>query len=96
MAFSPASGQPHQSPQSSLPPLSAKQVNTGTWGAGGNVCVITDAEIHPNSVIIAYVTGTTIGVQAAGNWSYSVSQGSCTITSSDGEDTSLPVSYIVI
>ena len=94
MAFIPASGQPHQSPQSSLPPLSAKQVNTGTWGANSNTCVITDAEIHPNSVVVAYVTGT--AAQAAGNWSYVVAQGQVTITSSDSESSTLPVAYIVI
>ena len=93
MAFIAASGQPHQSPQSSLPPLSAKQVNTGTWGANSNTCVITDAEIHPNSVVIAYVTGTTA---AAGNWAYVIAQGSVTITSSDSESSTLPVSYIVL
>ncbi len=94
MAFAPASGQPHQSPQSSLPPFSLKQVNTGTWGANSNTCLITDAYIHSNSVVIAYVTGT--GAQAAGNWSYVIAQGTCTITSSDSESTSLPIAYIVI
>lgn len=93
MAFSPASGQPHQSPQSSLPPLSAKQVNTGTWGANSNTCLITDAEIHPNSVVLAFVTGATA---AAGNWAYAVAQGSVTITSSDSESSTLPVAYIVL
>lgn len=93
MAFSPTSGQPHQSPQSSLPPLSLKTVNTGTWGANSNTCLITDAYIHPNSVVIAFVTGTTA---AAGRWSYSVAQGSVTITSSDSESSTLPLAYIVL
>ncbi len=82
-----------QSPQSSLPPLSQKQINTTLWGAVGNTCTITDEYIHPNSVVIAYVTGTT---PAAGNWSYTVSQGSVAITSSDGESSTLPISYIII
>lgn len=83
----------HQSPQSSLPPFSLKTVNSGTWGGTANTCVITDSYIHPNSVVIAYVTGTT---PAAGRWSYTVSQGSATITSTDAESSTLPVSYIVI
>ena len=83
----------HQSPQSSLPPLSLKQINTTTWGSTPNTCTITDEYIHPNSVIIAFVTGT---VAAAGRWSYKISQGSVVITSSDPESSTLPVSYIVI
>lgn len=94
MAFSPASGQPHQSPQSSLPPLSAKQINTGTWGANSNTCLITDAEIHANSVVVAYATGT--AAQPAGRWSYVNAQGTCTITSSDSESSTLPIAYIVL
>lgn len=83
----------HQSPQSSLPPFALKQINTGTWGGVANTCLITDEYIHPNSTVYAYVTGTT---PAAGRWSYTVAQGTCTITSSDAENTALPVSYIVI
>lgn len=92
MAFS-ATSAGHQSPQSSLPPFAVKQVNTGTWGADSNTCLITDAYIHPNSVVIAFVTGT---VPAAGNWSYTVAQGTCTITSSDAESSTLAIAYIVI
>ncbi len=68
----------HQSPQSSLPPLSQKQINTGTWGAGVDV----------------WVTGT--AAQAAGNWSYVVTQGSCVVTSSSSESSTLPVSYVIL
>lgn len=92
MAFS-ATSAGHQSPQSSLPPFSVKQINTGTWGANSNTCLITDPYIHPNSVVIAFVTGTT---PAAGRWAYTVAQGTCTITSSDSESSTLPISYIVI
>ena len=92
MAFS-ATSAGHQSPQSSLPPFSIKQINTGTWGANSNTCLITDAYIHPNSVVIAFVTGTTA---APGRWSYTIAQGTCTITSSDSESSTLPISYIVI
>lgn len=82
-----------QSPQSSLPPLSLKGINTTTWGAVANTCTITDAYIHPNSVVIAFVTGLT---PAAGSWAYTVTQGQVIITSSDAENSALPVSYIVI
>lgn len=83
-----------QSPQSSLPPLSQKTINTTTWGATANTLTITDEYIHPNSVVVAYVTGTT---PAAGRWSYGTpTQGSVVITSSDGESSTLPVSYIVL
>lgn len=92
MAFS-ATSAGHQSPQSSLPPLSVKQINTGTWGAVPNTCVITDEYIHPNSVVLVQVTGT---VPQAGQWSYTVAQGSVTITSTDAESSTLPMSYIVL
>lgn len=84
----------HQSPQSSLPPFAVKEINTTTWGAGGNTLTIADEYIRPNSVVIAYVTGSS--AQAAGNWSYTVTQGQVVITSSDSESTTLPVAYIVI
>lgn len=92
MAYT-SSNNGHQSPQSSLPPLSAKVINTGTWGSVPNTCVITDEYIHPNSYVLAWVTGTT---PAAGRWSITMSQGSATITSSDAESSTLPVSYIVL
>lgn len=95
MAFS-ATSAGHQSPQSSLPPFSVKQINTGTWGANSNTCVITDEYIHPNSVVLVWVTGTGVGVQAAGNWAYEVAQGQVTVTSSDSENSTLPLAYIVI
>lgn len=82
-----------QSPQSTLPPLALKTVNTTTWGSTPNTCTITDAYIHPNSVVIAYVTSTT---PSAGRWSYTVSQGSVAITSSSAENSTLPISYIVL
>lgn len=82
-----------QSPQSSLPPLAVKTLNTTTWGASANTCTITDEYIHPNSMILAYVTGST---PQAGNWSYAVSQGSVVITSTDAESSTLPITYIVL
>lgn len=82
----------HQSPQSSLPPLSQKQVNTFTWGTGGNTVTITDPYVHLNSQVDCWVTGT---VPQAGQWAITVANGSFTLTSSDSESTTLPVSYIV-
>lgn len=84
---------PHQSPQSSLPPFSAKQINTGLWGASATTCTISDEYINPNSVVVAFVTGAT---PAAGRWSYAVTQDQVVITSSDSESSTLPISYIVI
>ena len=83
----------HQSPQSSLPPLAVKNLNTTTWGSTANTCTITDAYIHPNSFVAAYVTGTT---PAAGRWSYTVTQGQVAITSTDAESSTLPITYIVL
>lgn len=82
-----------QSPQSSLPPLAFKTVNTTTWGATANTCTITDAYVHTNSVPVIWVTGVT---PAAGRWSWTCTQGVITITSSDGENSTLPISYIVL
>ena len=92
MAFS-ATSAGHQSPQSSLPPLAVKVVNTGTWGANSNTCVITDEYIHANSILHVWVTGTTPPV---GNWSITCSQGSATITSTDAESSTLPLAYVIL
>lgn len=93
MAFSASSGQPNQTPQSSIPALSQKEINTGTWGANSVTCLITDANIRANSTVIAYVTGTTA---PAGRWAYTVANGTCTITSSDAESSTLAMAYIVL
>lgn len=85
---------PHQSPQSSLPPLSQKVINTATWGSGGNSSTITDAYIHPNSALFIWVTGTTPA--AGSNWSQTITQGQCVITSTDAESSTLPISYIIL
>lgn len=83
----------HQSPQSSLPPLAVKQVNTGTWGANSNTCVITDAYIHPNSHVIVWVTGTTA---QADFWAVGTpAQGSVTITSGSPENSALTLAYVI-
>ena len=91
MTFVPISNQ-HKSPFGLNPALSQKQVNTGTWGGGGNTCVITDSEIHLNSDFRPWVTGTT---PSSGNWSWTCAEGSVTITSSDSENSGLTISYLI-
>ena len=90
--FTNTSGAGSQSPQSSLPPLSVKQVNTGTWGSGGNTCVITDPYIHANSDVHVWVTGS---VPQADFWAITIAQGSATITSGSGESSTLALAYVV-
>lgn len=82
----------HQSPQSSLPPLSQKTVNTGTWGAGANTLTITDEYIHPNSQLDIWVTGST---PQTGQWAFAITEGQCVITSSSSEQSSLPIAYVI-
>lgn len=82
-----------QSPSSSLPPFSNKTINTTTWGSVANTCTITDEYINSNSVVVAYVTGTT---PQAGRWSYTITNDVCVITSTDPETSTLPISYIVL
>lgn len=92
MAFTFTSG-PHWTVQKQQPPNTYRQVNTGTWGAGGNTCVITDPGIKPNSDVVIWVTGT---VPAAGTgWAKTISSGSCTITSTDGESSGLTLAYYI-
>lgn len=83
----------HQSPGYSLPSFRQKQLNTTTWGAGGNTLTITDPYIFANSVVQAYVTGATA---PAGQWAYTVTEGQVVITSSNSESSNLPVTYIVL
>jgi hypothetical protein len=92
MAIPSQAGFGHQSPQSSLPPLSMKQINTGTWGAGGNTLTIQDEYIHTNSQVDVWVTGAT---PAAGQWAYTITQGQCVITSGSSESSSLPIAYVI-
>lgn len=83
----------HQSPASNLAPFAYKTINTTTWGAVANTCTITDTYINTNSFIVLNVTGTT---PAAGRWSWTVTQDTLVITSSDAESSTLPISYIVL
>lgn len=66
---------------------------TFTWGSGGSTCTVTDPKVTTNSVIDLNVTGT---VPQAGFWAISTSVGSFTITSSDGESSTLTVAYVII
>lgn len=83
----------HKSPQSSLPPLAYKTVNTTTWGAGGNSSVISDTYIKSNSFVVVQVTGAT---PQSGFWTVTIANGSVTIRSSSSESSTLPVAYIVL
>lgn len=92
MSFIPTSNQ-HQSPYELTPALSQKQLNTGTWGSGGNTCVITDGKIHTNSDVRIVPTGT---VAPAGIWVQSLpAEGTITVTSSDSENSALTLQYVV-
>lgn len=82
----------HESPMEGLPPLSQKQLNTQTWGAGGNTCTIVDGKIKVNSQILVQVTGS---VPQAGHWALAVTNAQLVITSSDSESSTLPISYCV-
>ena len=75
-----------------IPAFSQKTIATTTWGAGGTTTTITDANLHPNSQMEIWVTGST---PQAGNWSYTYSEGSVLITSSSSESSSLPLSYYI-
>ena len=82
----------HQSPQSVIPVLANKVINTGTWGAVPNTCTIVDPYIHSNSQVEAWVTGST---PASGQWAYATTQGQVVITSSASEQSTLPIAYLV-
>ena len=82
----------HQSIQQTLPSLRTKTVNTFKWGSGGNSVTITDTYVSANSQVDLWVTGT---VPQNGQWAIQVNEGSFTITSSDSESSTLPVSYLV-
>lgn len=74
------------------PALRYKTITNTTWGAGGNTKTITDQKITTNSQIEIWVTGST---PQAGNWAYTYSVGSVLLTSSNSENTTLPISYII-
>lgn len=82
----------HLSPQTALPILQQKNINTLTWGAGGNTCTIVDPYIHPNSQIDIWVTGTT---PPSGQWAQVVTQGQVLLTSSSSENSTLTFAYLV-
>ncbi len=67
------------SPANYSPYLRGKTLTTQTFTTG-NTQVITDANVHSNSLIVIQ----NISVPA-GRWGIAVSEGTFTITSSDGE-----------
>lgn len=74
------------------PAFRFKTITTLTWGAGGNTRTVTDPKITLNSQIEIWVTGST---PQSGNWSYTYSVGSVLITSSNSENSALPLSYYI-
>ena len=81
----------HQSPQSVNPIGRTKTVNTTTWGSGGTTTTIADVNISTNSAPQVWATSV-----PAGRWAVtSMSQGTMTITSSDSEQSSVGISYIL-
>lgn len=82
----------HQSPQSALPPLSQKQLNTRLWGTTGTTDTVTDAYVHPNSFVAIQNTSAFVGP-----WYVTVSQGSFVVTSANSETaTTTTYSYIIL
>ena len=70
-----------------------KNPATVLWGSTPNTCTITDPKVSPNSVAIVTVTGTT---PAAGRWAIVTNVGQIVITSSDSENATLPLEYIIL
>lgn len=92
MSFTFTSG-PHQTIEQQFPPMAYKTVNTGTWGSGGNTCVITDPGIKPNSNVHVWVVGAT---PQADFWAIGTpTAGSVTITSGSAESSTLTLAYVV-
>lgn len=83
----------HQSPAYSLPSFRQKQLNTTTWGTGGNTCTIKDSYVFPNSYVDVTPNGTT---PPNGRWAVSLGTGQFTITSSDAESSTLSISYVIL
>lgn len=82
----------HQSPQSVMPPLALKTVNTRLWATGGNTDTVTDPYVHTNSMILINNTSAFVGP-----WYVTVSQGSFIVTSANSETaTTTTYSYIVL
>lgn len=77
-----------------LPAAQYKTLTTLTWGATPNSCTITNPQITTNSRVDVWVTGSS--AQAAGNWSFTPTQGQLVITSSNAESSTLPLAYIIL
>lgn len=67
------------SPANYSPYLRGKTLVSNTF-TSGNTQVVTDANVHRNSLLVVMPTS-----QPAGVWFYTVTEGSFTITSSDAE-----------
>jgi hypothetical protein len=83
----------HQSPQSSLPPLQFKTINTRVWATTGNTDVVTDAYVDSNSLIDIMNTSAFVGP-----WYITINPGTgFTVTSANSETaTTTTYSYIIL
>lgn len=72
--------------------LRDKATNTRTWATTGNTDVVTDVEIHPNSIILYNFTS----MPAGRAWTIAVGQGTMTVTSSDVESSGLTYNYLIL
>ncbi len=83
----------HQSPQSSLPPLSNKTVNTRIWLTTGTTDVVTDAYVTANSIIEIMNTSA-----YTGPWYITLNPGTgFTVTSGASEtQTTTTYSYVIL
>lgn len=68
------------SPANYSPYLRYKTMNSVAWETTGNTCVVTDANVHSNSLISIMNTSARNGL-----WYVTVSEGTFTVTSSDSE-----------
>ncbi len=83
----------HQSPQSTLPPLATKVVNTQIWLTTGNTDVVADPYIRANSIVSFMNTSAFVGPW----WVTNIVPGvSFTVTSANSEtQTTTTYSYIL-
>lgn len=71
--------------------LRYKTLPTGSWTANGNTDTITNPNIHSNSLIVVMPTSA-----RNGNWYFTVTEGSCTITSSDSESAGTTYTFLIL
>lgn len=68
------------SPANYSPYLRGKSMPSVAWETTGNTCVVSDANVHTNSLVVIVNTSARNGL-----WSWVCTEGTITITSSDSE-----------